>query len=178
MPTTRPRRASGQGITFVEILIVLAVIISLAGILAPFVADEIDRAAVREASAEVRMIADALERYVADTGLLPTGDFGQPSFRWLVTDGILPSIRGDDGEPRDRIDAYLVKGDRANDRFKGPYVPSVGADPWGRAYVVYVGGYARDDEGVWVLSAGSNGMVETLGPDTTAKGDDIAVRID
>lgn len=172
------RRPSGQGITFVEILIVLAVIISLAGILAPFVVDELQRAASREATAEVQMIADALVRYVADTGHFPTGDLGEPSFRWLASDGILPSIRGDDGEPRDRIGAYLVSGDRANDKWRGPYLPAIPPDPWGRAYLVYVAAYTRDDEGVWVLSAGENGIVETLGKDALAKGDDVALRLD
>jgi type II secretory pathway pseudopilin PulG len=178
MPDKRPFTAAGQGLTFIEILIVLAVIISLAGILAPFVADEIDRAAAREASAEVQMIADGLRRYVADTGLFPTGDFGQKGFRWLSGDGIPPYWRGDDGEPRDRLDAYLVTGDRANDKWKGPYLNAIPPDPWGRAYVVYVAAYFRDDEGVWVLSAGENGLVETHGNDPLAQGDDVAVRID
>jgi type II secretory pathway pseudopilin PulG len=172
------RRHSGQGITFVEILIVLAVIISLAGILAPFVADELERAATREATAEVQMIAGALHRYVADTGLFPTGDLGQASFRWLASDGVLPALRGDDGEPCDRIDAYLVSGDRAHKKWKGPYLHAVPADPWGRAYLVFVAAYPRDDEGVWVLSAGENGTVETYANDSIAKGDDIAIRIE
>ena len=172
------RRPSGEGITFVEILIVLAVIISLAGILAPFVADELDRATMREATAEVQSIADALKRFVADTGTFPTGELGGAVFRWLASDGTIPGIRGDDGEPCDRLDLYLVKGDRANGKWKGPYLPAIEADPWGRAYMVYVAAYPRDDEGVWVISAGEDGLIETLGHDTLAKGDDIAVRID
>ncbi|MDO8678937.1 MAG: type II secretion system protein GspG [Acidobacteriota bacterium] len=76
--------------------------------------------------------------------------------------------------------AYVTTGKIA---WKGPYLPSLPADPWGNKYVVNIG---KSDPGaskaVWVISAGSNGNIETAA-DASARssidpsGDDIIARV-
>jgi hypothetical protein len=68
--------------------------------------------------------------------------------------------------------------------------PEIGADPWGNCYIVNVGsgsGFDASSSGwaparaVWVLSAGSNGTIETPYGQSSANaavgGDDVAVRV-
>ncbi len=76
--------------------------------------------------------------------------------------------------------AYATTGKTA---WKGPYLPSIPADPWGNHYLVNIG---KADPGagkaMWVISAGPNGQLET-GSDATATstisvvGDDIIARV-
>ena len=97
---------------------------------------------------------------------------------------------------RDTIENHLIKntpgGDPAKayatsggNAWRGPYLPSVPADPWGNVYLVNVGKgdpAASTRKGVWVISAGPNGDFQT-GSDAnasglvTAAGDDIIARV-
>lgn len=60
--------------------------------------------------------------------------------------------------------------------WKGPYLPREEPDPWGRAYVVSVSGFAggtKPGNHVWCLSAGPNGIVETPASSDQLLGDDV-----
>jgi len=62
------------------------------------------------------------------------------------------------------------------DGWKGPYLPREAQDPWGHAYVVSVSGFpggAKPSNHVWCLSAGPNGIVETLASSNQTLGDDV-----
>ena len=75
---------------------------------------------------------------------------------------------------------YTTSGIRA---WEGPYLPSVPADPWGNKYLVNIGkADPSAGKAVWVISAGSNGQLETSSDASasgtlTPGGDDIAARI-
>jgi type II secretory pathway pseudopilin PulG len=78
-------------------------------------------------------------------------------------------------------------------RWKGPYLSNLGADPYGKAYIVHVGAMekngcpvgstgtppdcftpARGTKG-WILSAGPNGIIETPPNATEPVGDDVGM---
>jgi len=67
--------------------------------------------------------------------------------------------------------------------WKGPYLQSIPPDPWGNRYLVNIGKIDPSiNKGVWVISAGPNGTIET-GSDANAAssftpgGDDIIARL-
>jgi prepilin-type N-terminal cleavage/methylation domain-containing protein len=67
--------------------------------------------------------------------------------------------------------------------FRGGYVSSDPADPWGNRYIINVAALGQIGQPVWVISAGANGVLETVvsntgtaAPEVTA-GDDIGFRI-
>jgi len=78
--------------------------------------------------------------------------------------------------------AYVATGKIA---WRGPYLPSIAADPWGNAYLVNVGKgdpSAATKKAVFVVSAGPNGNLETSSDAArnaivTPGGDDIVARI-
>lgn len=78
--------------------------------------------------------------------------------------------------------AYVTTGKNA---WRGPYLPSIPADPWGNAYLVNIGKAdpaLSTKKAVWVISAGPNGQIETTSDTAasgtvTAGGDDIIARI-
>lgn len=77
---------------------------------------------------------------------------------------------------------YKITGKTA---WKGPYLPSVPSDPWGRPFLVNIKNMdpaASPPKAAWVISAGSNGTLETAfdqnaGAVIILGGDDIIARI-
>lgn len=67
--------------------------------------------------------------------------------------------------------------------WKGPYLSSVPADPWGNKYLVNVGkADPNANKAVWVISGGPNGSIETssdaaVSGTVTPGGDDIIARV-
>lgn len=63
--------------------------------------------------------------------------------------------------------------------WQGPYIQVINQDPWGSNYLVLALGMqaAKDSAGnqlyAWILSAGSNGILETSHADPTLQGDDV-----
>jgi type II secretory pathway pseudopilin PulG len=78
--------------------------------------------------------------------------------------------------------AYVTTGKNA---WRGPYLQSIPADPWGNAYLVNIGKAdpsLATKKAVWVISAGPNGQIETASDTAasgtvTAAGDDIIARV-
>jgi len=78
--------------------------------------------------------------------------------------------------------AYVITGRNA---WRGPYLPSVPADPWGNSYLVNIGKgdpALATKKAVWVISAGPNGRFETSADANastvvTAAGDDVIARV-
>ncbi len=66
---------------------------------------------------------------------------------------------------------------RAGRAWNGPYLATLGLDPWGHAYVISVGAVELGGRPIspgaqaWVLSAGPNGILETT-PDAVVLGGD------
>lgn len=95
---------------------------------------------------------------------------------------------------RDTIEHHLIKNTPGGDATKaykttgkfawrGPYLPSVPADPWGNQFLVNIGkADPSAGKGVWVISAGPNGKLETSADLSAASvltpaGDDIVARV-
>lgn len=98
------------------------------------------------------------------------------------------------GATRDTIENHLINnmpgGTSANAyvttskiAWKGPYLPSIPADPWGNKFLVNIG---KADPGVskavWVISAGPNGNLDTPADASATSsispsGDDIIARV-
>ncbi len=99
------------------------------------------------------------------------------------------------GESKDKLHSYLVSNGPEKeawydyfkhiggrfDGWQGSYLPHETADPWDRAFLVSVCGFpggTKPDNKVWCISAGPNGIVETLTSKGRIVGDDVGVLIE
>lgn len=77
---------------------------------------------------------------------------------------------------------YKITGKTA---WKGPYLPSIPSDPWGKPYLVNISKIdpaASTPKAAWVISAGPDGALNTAfdqnaGASISASGDDIIARV-
>lgn len=180
------KRLVSKGFTLIEVIVVAAIIAVLAGIIVPLVFKEIDNAKISRAQGDMKSIQSAMMVFKKDTGLWPRKDRSNAcaeSVTLLTGDGNLPSGLADvgfDTTSAVSLSEYLINSiasDCYGTAFKGPYIPSVTADPWGNAYVINADGFAVSDNRVWILSAGPNGIMETNPRRESIEGDDIGIRI-
>lgn len=62
--------------------------------------------------------------------------------------------------------------------WKGPYIETIGTDPWNRSYMVNVKGFYDYYSGYgWIISAGPNQILETDVGNNTLQGDDIGMML-
>ena len=193
------RKRNEKGFTLIEVVVVVAVIAILAAVLTPYITKYIDDSKVAKARNEVQVIGGAMTNFYKDTGtwpnhnpvtgavvatvLLYTGTttpaaaavFGgalpsppPPVAAWAGTVYTLDNsllVNGPTGA------AYAASGDLS---WRGPYVGSaLPVDPWGKPYVVNIAAAGP----IWILSAGTNGKVQTLATDNVVIGDDIGFRV-
>lgn len=181
----------GPGFTLIELTVVLAVIVTLALVLTPSIANFINDSRTARARADCQTIAAAVVQFYRDTGFFPqwatatNGGAGLLDARLLVLAGMgtrpleeVPSLwsTGISGPLADQLvtnrPGYALRTPTAQFGWNGPYVASeLGSDPWGRRYVVNIGlidtmpgpstAAGRVKAAVWVLSAGANGIIET-----------------
>jgi prepilin-type N-terminal cleavage/methylation domain-containing protein len=187
----RAVRRSLHGFTLIELTVVLAVIVTLALVLTPSIANYISDARVARARSDTQTIASALVQFNRDTGLHPlwsqsqNGGAGTPASRvdLLVSTGNIPAatqsslwITGTSAGLTEVLMAntpgYAVRTATSSFGWNGPYLSSpIGADSWNHRYAVNVslldsttGGLTMagtPKQAVWVLSAGPNGSLET-----------------
>jgi prepilin-type N-terminal cleavage/methylation domain-containing protein len=167
-----------HGFTLIEMVVVIAIVIALAGILVPIVTNEIDDAKRATAQAALNRISTAVSQYTKDTTFPPTGPDGAKTFHFLAGQGTLPEENKFDSGPQGRLEDFLAKNASGTKVWKGPYLQDVEADPWGRCFLVNVHGFLNGKERVWVLSAGPNQRVETNPKNTTLGGDDLGMYVD
>lgn len=148
-----------------RLVVALAVIAFLAFVLPPYLARRLHQARVARATSQIRQVADALA---------------------LASDSVLsnPALQGievlsGNGDPaRGASDSRWTTAASASLQLPtATGSASAAADPWLRAVQVNVGA-RRLAAGVWVLSAGPNGLIETSfspRPGELPGGDDIAV---
>ena len=173
----RHPRHSRAGFTAIEMIVVVAIIVSLAGVIIPVVSGELDSAKEARVAVDLKHIADALRHYIRDTGFQPTGDRGAHDYHWAYTNGEQP-ISNDFNDGRSaHLRRFLEVNDFGGASWKGPYLSELGADPWGHAYLVNLQGFFTT-ENVLVLSAGANGAVDTPPTATSPDGDDIALLVE
>jgi general secretion pathway protein G len=125
----------------IEMMVVLAIIGTLAMIVAPSVFRNVGDANVTTARSQVEILAVALDAYRLDTGAYPTTEQGLSVLR------VRPM--GDEG-PRG---------------WRGPYLRKpVPLDPWGRAYV-YVAPGSRNPDSYDLYTLGKDGAPGGEGED-------------
>jgi general secretion pathway protein G len=132
---------SKKGFTLLELLVVLLVIALLAGYVGPKLFGEIGKARVKTATAQMKTLSGALDRYRLDTGRLPSTDQG---LKALVQN---PGVKG----------------------WHGPYIDNdVPLDPWGNPYVYRAPGQSGRDYDL--LSYGADGKPGGTGEDADIVG--------
>jgi general secretion pathway protein G len=111
--TERRRRARPpRGFTLIELLVTIAIIATLAAIVAPSLFSNIGDARKNTARSQIQILSLALDAYRLDNDAFPTTEQGLDALR-------NPAIVGD-----------------APQNWKGPYLRQlVPIDPWGRPYV-------------------------------------------
>lgn len=204
-------RRSREGFTLIELTVVLAVIVTLALVLTPSISNFINDSRVARARSDCQTIASAIVLFYRDTGYFPSwrlAEAGGPGLaqnrvQLLISPGNIPQedqtslwTTGTATLLSQQLvtngPGYSLKTPTAQNGWNGPYLSNeINADPWGNRYVVNVqlidmSATATTRTGgvklaVWVLSAGPNGIIETVysQPILTAAlgGDDLGTRL-
>ena len=169
---------SRRGFSMVELVIILAIIVGLAGVVIPIVSQEVQDAKRANAVADINRIATGLNQYIKDTLFYPTGKHGTAKYHYLFTEGNLPMNNDFASGEGQHIDAFLVTSEFGGPRWKGPYLQGVGSDPWGTAYLINVQGFFNPSERAMILSAGPDNVVSTSPRASQPEGDDLMLLID
>ncbi|HEX2778580.1 MAG TPA: type II secretion system major pseudopilin GspG [Gemmatimonadaceae bacterium] len=100
------------GFTLIEMIVVIAIIATLAGVVAPAVFRNVGDAKSGSARSQVDMLALALNAYRVDNDAFPSSEQGLAALRTMPAAGEVPG------------------------NWRGPYLSKViPTDPWGRVYI-------------------------------------------
>jgi prepilin-type N-terminal cleavage/methylation domain-containing protein len=185
------QQGTTRGFTLIEMTVVLAVVVTLALILTPSIANFINDARVARARNDCQTIASAIVQFYKDSGFFPqwsmaqAGGPGAPQNRVAVLASggngpqeIVPTLwtlgtgASLSGQLITNQPGYTLRTATSQFGWNGPYLSSdIGSDPWNNRYLVNVGQIdtAQGVQGpsgapksaVWVLSPGPNGIVDT-----------------
>lgn len=124
------RRNPESGITLIEMLVVVTIIVLFAGLVAPRMFKQADTARVATTRAQINSFMTALGAYKLDTSLYPSTEQGLQALR--TNPGNLPN-------------------------WNGPYLPQeIPVDPWKRPYLYkYPGDHGDEPD---VISYGADGQ--------------------
>lgn len=183
--------AAVAGFTLIELTVVLAVIVTLALILTPSIANFINDSRVARARSDCQTIASAVVQFYKDSGFFPQWKLAsrggpgqvQDQVALLVSGGNIPTeltptqwSTGSFSLIADQLmtnaPGFTLRTPTAQFGWNGPYLSSdVGSDPWNNRYMVNVGLIdtsvgavglgGAPKNAVWVISAGPNGTIET-----------------
>ncbi|HXT16500.1 MAG TPA: type II secretion system major pseudopilin GspG [Gemmatimonadaceae bacterium] len=113
-------RGARRGFTLIELLVTIAIIATLAAIVAPSLFGNIGDARHNTAKDQVQILSLALDAYRLDNEAFPTSEQGLEALRTIPVSGDAPA------------------------NWKGPYLRQlVPIDPWGRPYVYVSPGVAN-----------------------------------
>lgn len=121
--------SSRSGMTVLEIMIVVSIILTVASILAYGISSIREKIWIEQANQDLQRLAVAIEHLAFDTGQWP-GHSPRNATAGMVGNQ-LPEIMN-----LSTPDAGLVVADVTftNKGWKGPYLDSIPLDPWGRKY--------------------------------------------
>lgn len=126
-------RRARRGFTLIELLVTIAIIATLAAIIAPSLFGNVAQARINAAKSQIQIIALALDAYRLDNDTLPSTEQGLQALRTIPVTGATPL------------------------QWRGPYLrQEVPLDPWGRAYVYLSPGVANPN-GYDLYSLGKDG---------------------
>lgn len=143
-------RNNRSGFTLIEMMVVLAIIGTLALLVGPSVLGHIGDANSTTAKSQVEIFAVALDAYRLDTGRYPTTEEGLSALRVRPVTGEQPGWRG----------PYLRK--------------AIPVDPWHRAYLYHAPG-THNPESYDLYSLGRDGQPggESEDADVTSWGESV-----
>ena len=122
------QRYKQSGFTLIEIMVVVVILGILATLVVPSVIQNVSEARINKARSDIRTIESQMEM------------FRLHAFRYPTTDEGIESLVKPPASPD------------ASDRWKGPYLPKVPNDPWGRPYL-YISPGTRADIDLYSLGA-------------------------
>ncbi|HYC76855.1 MAG TPA: type II secretion system protein GspG [Planctomycetota bacterium] len=136
-----------------------AVVLLSAGVIAPALGS-VDDAPRREAADGAARIAAALRDFLDDCAeALREGRAGPPER--LYGPGVQPDCGAFGAASGFPLSGVLCRdGLGLGASWRGPYLPSIPIDPWGRAYVVTLGALSGAGD-LMVVSAGEDGVVDS-----------------
>lgn len=104
--------AARRAFTLIELIVVIAIIATLAAVVAPAIFQNVGDAKIGAAKSQIELFGLALNAYRLDNDRFPTSDQGLEALRTMPVGGDVPR------------------------NWRGPYLMRVvPLDPWGRAYV-------------------------------------------
>jgi len=182
----RPIEATTRGAARVGVLIAGASLLLVAGITVPVLRTSQDAARDDRARADLARVGDAISRYQADSGIWPANPNldrdSSPTHKSFETlrgfSCLFMNVHREEGWNG----PYLDKGVKESGRYvvsSRSSDPDGVVDPWGnRYYIGYSGlkGPLGERGGVYLLSCGSNGEIETDNTDLVqgkGGGDDL-----
>ena len=140
------------GFTLIELIVVIAIIATLASVVGPSLFGNVGDAKVNAARSQLQIFALALDSYRVDNDQYPSSEQGLAALRSLPVSG----------EPAKN--------------WRGPYLrQGVPLDPWGRAYL-YASPGVSSAEGYDLYSLGRDGRVGGSGEDADVTSWNGAVR--
>lgn len=177
------KRKGQDGFTLIEVMVVAGIIAVLAGILVPIIFKEIDESRKVRALADIQSISTAIIVFRKDVGAWPvTMPNCVTDVSLLFGDGALDDAKmgftamGFDSTAKLNLSVPFAHPAGCYAEWKGPYMAAVPPDPWGNAYIINAAAFYGAG-GVWILSAGPNGVVETNIADSAVVNDDIGDKI-
>jgi general secretion pathway protein G len=129
--------ADAAGFTFIEIMVVVAILAILAALVVPRIMGRTDDAKRTAAKVQIRNIEGALQLYKLDNGVYPTTEQGLKALIEKPSVGVVPK------------------------KWKiGGYLPKLPEDPWGNPYK-YISPVQRGDQKIdyEITSLGTDGEV-------------------
>ncbi len=130
---SRRRRCDDRGFTFIEIMVVVAILAILAALVVPRIMGRTDDAKRTAAKVQIRNIEGALQLYKLDNGVYPTTEQGLRALIEKPSVGVVPK-------------KWKV----------GGYLPKLPEDPWGNPYKYQSPSQKGEYE---ILSLGTDGEV-------------------
>lgn len=202
-----------KGFTLIEVIVVIAVVAILAAMLTPSIIKHIEDARISTVQNDVSVIGASMTNMYKDVGRWPIDSTPQvtgnnlyvmetesgtaagyngagttgwttwgAAYRATFEDHLIYNDPDEDDANGEVADDYPVA--PSSYPWKGPYLVSYGADPWGNKFYCNVIGfwYSSSYESVFVLSAGADGSVNTdvsqmVTDPPTVGGDDIVFRL-
>lgn len=111
LPPSRRHLVDDRGFTFIEIMVVVAILAILAALVVPRIMGRTDDAKRTAAKVQIRNIEGALQLYKLDNGVYPTTEQGLKALVEKPSVGVIPK------------------------KWKiGGYLPKLPEDPWGNPY--------------------------------------------
>jgi prepilin-type N-terminal cleavage/methylation domain-containing protein len=182
---------TARGFTLIELTVVLAVIVTLALVLTPSVANFITDSRVARSRNDTQTLSASIIQFYRDNGFFPqwhtaiAGGPGLPANKvdLLVSAGNVPVVAAPstwttgttdmlDDQLMANAPGFAVRTATTNYGWNGPYISGgIGADAWNNRYTVNVGlidttqgtqtAAGVTKSAVWVISAGTNGVLDT-----------------